>query len=177
MVALRDRFSPKLFDSSEIEPAVVASIIETTSWAPSAYNEQPWYFHVAHRQDSTAFTAFLEVLSTGNQTWAKTASALIFSVAQRERDRDGLKNDYAFYDTGQAVAHMTFAALEAGLQLHQMQGFSPAKARHLLALPTGIDPVTAIALGRPAPDQTADVPHRTRKEVHSIYQVHTSGSA
>ena len=173
MIDLRRRFSPKAFDKSTIEEADIASIMDAASWAPSAYNEQPWRFHVALRQDEDVFSLFVKVLGEGNQGWVQDASALIFSVARRERNRDGLKNDYAFYDTGQAVAHMTIAALGRGLQIHQMQGFVPAECRRILSLPSGIDPVTAIAIGRPAPDQTVDMPHRVRKEDDDVFVIHT----
>lgn len=172
MIDLRSRFSPKAFDKSTIEEADVASIMEAAFWAPSAYNEQPWRFHVALRQDEKTFFSFLEVLAESNQEWAQNASALVFSVARRERNRDGLKNDYAFYDTGQAVTHMAFAALGQGLQMHQMQGFAPAKCRQLLSLPSGIDPVAAIAIGRPGAYQTVDMPHRIRKEDEDIFVIH-----
>ncbi|MEJ6401863.1 nitroreductase family protein [Yoonia sp. 2307UL14-13] len=177
MTDLRKRFSPKEFDKSEIDEADVASIMEAAAWAPSAYNEQPWKFHIALRQNEAAFASFLSVLNEGNRGWAETASGLIFSVARRERNRDGLKNDYAFYDTGQAVAHMTVAALERGLQLHQMQGFLPADCRRLLDLPSGIDPVTAIAIGRPAMGQAPDMPHRVRKGHDEVFVLHRGTEA
>ncbi len=177
MIDLRSRFSPKAFDKSTIEEADMASIMEIASWAPSAYNEQPWRFHAALRQDEEAFSSFVKVLTEGNQKWAQNASALVFSVVRRERSRDGLRNDYAFYDTGQAVAHMTIAALGHGLQMHQMQGFSPAECRQLLSLPSGIDPVTAIAIGRPTKDQTVDMPHRVRKEGDEVFLFHKSPKA
>ncbi|MEO1421393.1 MAG: hypothetical protein AAFU66_10660 [Pseudomonadota bacterium] len=86
--------------------------------------------------------------------------------------RDGLKNDFAFYDTGQAVAHLTVAALGRGLQLHQMQGFVVAECRRMLQLPSGVDPVTAFAIGRPGPGQRRDMPHRVRKDVGEVFVVH-----
>jgi nitroreductase len=173
MIDLRGRFSPKAFDKSTVQEADITSIMEAASWAPSAYNEQPWQFHAALRQDEEAFSSFVKVLTESNQEWAQDASALVFSVARRERNRDGLKNDYAFYDTGQAVAHMTIAALGRGLQMHQMQGFAPAECRQLLSLPSGIDPVTAIAIGRPATEQTVDLRHRVRKEGGEVFVIHS----
>ncbi|MDJ1007857.1 MAG: nitroreductase family protein [Paracoccaceae bacterium] len=172
MTDLRNRFSPKVFDKSVIEETNVTSIMEAASWAPSAYNEQPWLFHIALRQDEQAFSSFVKVLTESNQEWAQNASALVFSVARRERKRDGLKNDYAFYDTGQAVAHMTIAALQRDIQIHQMQGFVAADCRRLLALPSGFDPVTAIAIGRPAEGQVVDMPHRVRKENAEVFVIH-----
>jgi len=172
MIDLRERFSSKAFDRSLIEASDLTAIMEAAAWAPSAYNEQPWQFHVALRQDEAAFEYFLCILTESNQAWAKDASALVFSVARRERLRDGLKNDYAFYDTGQAVAHLTVAALGRGLQLHQMQGFIFAECRRLLQLPSGVDPVTAFAIGRPGPDQSRDMPHRVRKDVSEVFVVH-----
>ncbi|MEJ8559812.1 nitroreductase family protein [Yoonia sp. GPGPB17] len=172
MIDLSVRFSPSAFDKSTVEEAEIEAIVRAASWAPSAYNEQPWSFHVALRQDQAAFEEFLKVLSESNQTWAKDSSALVFSVARRERRKDGQKNDYAFYDTGQAVAHLSIAALSVGLQLHQMQGFVPAQCRRLLKLETGVDPVTAIAIGRPAHDQHFGMAHRTRKSIEEFFAMH-----
>ena len=177
MINLRNRFSPRAFDKSTVQEADVTSIMEAASWAPSAYNEQPWQFHVALRQDEDAFSSFLKVLIESNRNWAQDASALMFNVARRERSRDGLKNEYAFYDTGQAVAHMTIAALGHGLQVRQMQGFLSAKCRQLLSLPSGIDPVTAVAIGRPAIGQLVDMPHRVRKTNDDVFVIHNSKQA
>lgn len=168
----RSRYSPKAFDGSTVDDGDLQALFEAARWAPSAYNEQPWRFHLALRTDTAAFSAFLAALNEGNRAWAGTASALVFTAARRERRRDGLTNDYAWYDVGQAVGHLTVAALLRGLYLHQMQGFNPEAARRLMDLPSGFDPVTAMAIGRPAADDPAEPAGRTRIDLAELLVRH-----
>jgi nitroreductase len=163
-----NRFSPKAFDSSIIDDGDIIGLIKAARWAPSAYNEQPWRFFIASRNDKEAFDGFVHVLNEGNQSWARDASALMFTAARRERRRDGETNPYAWHDLGQAVAYLTVQAHQSGIYLHQMQGFNPKRARTLLNLPSGYDPVTAIAIGRPAEGQEELARSRTRVSLDDI---------
>jgi nitroreductase len=163
-----NRFSPKAFDGTLIEDGEIIGLIEAARWAPSAYNEQPWRFFFASRSDKVAFEAFIHVLNQGNQPWARDASALMFTAARRERRRDGETNPYAWHDLGQAVAYLTVRAYHSDIYLHQMQGFNPERARTLLNLPSGYDPVTAIAIGRPADGQEELARSRTRVSLDEI---------
>jgi nitroreductase len=163
-----NRFSPKAFDSSLIDEGEIIGLIKAARWAPSAYNEQPWRFFFASRNDREAFDGFVRVLNEGNQSWARDASALMFTVARRERRRDGETNPYAWHDLGQAVAYLTVQAYQSGIYLHQMRGFNPERTRTLLNLPSSYDPVTAIAVGRPAEGQQELARSRTRVSLDEI---------
>ena len=52
---LRRRWSPRAFDPRAIPPAQVRSLLEAARWAPSSYNQQPWRFLIAVREDEDEF--------------------------------------------------------------------------------------------------------------------------
>ena len=57
---LRDRWSPRAFADRPVDDAVVRSLFEAARWAASSFNEQPWRFIVAKREDEAAFARALE---------------------------------------------------------------------------------------------------------------------
>lgn len=147
---IRERWSPRAFADRSVEPETLASLFEAARWSASCFNEQPWAYLVARREDKEAFTRLLGCLVPGNQAWAKGAAVLALSVAKRAFDHDGRPNRHAFHDVGQAAAQLTFEATARGLRVHQMAGFDVEKARTEHAIPAGWDPVAAIAIGYPA---------------------------
>jgi nitroreductase len=169
---IRNRWSPRAFSNQSVPERVLSSLFEAARWAPSCFNEQPWDFIIANKDDSDAFSKMLGCLTERNQAWAKEAGVLIIAVAKIDFDHNGAPNRHAYYDTGQAVAGLTIQATALGIQLHQMAGFSPDQARKIYAIPKGHDPLTAIALGYPGdpdalPDQlrTIELADRKRKSV------------
>lgn len=125
---------------------MLGSLLEAARWAASSSNEQPWRFIVATKARTEEFAALLACLAPGNQVWAQQASVLILTVAKRHFD-DGTENRHAWYDVGQAAAHLAIQATAMGLMVHQMAGFASDKAREAFGIPDGFDPVTAIAVG------------------------------
>ncbi|MEO7447565.1 MAG: nitroreductase family protein, partial [Humibacillus sp.] len=116
---LRERESVMIYDAGhELGPAELRAILEAARWAPSAGNSQPWGFLVGLRGDAT-HGAMVEVLSAANQAWAPAASAIILTLHQAATDEDHeiAYSDYAMYDLGQAVAHITVQARSMGLQV------------------------------------------------------------
>src|SRR5689334_7580780 len=110
---LAARWSPTTFDPGfDLDPSQVELLVEAARWAPSAGNSQPWAFLVGRRGDR-AHTAFVELLAPSVRRWAPAASALVFTLNQVATDDgdDALGySDYAQYDLGQAVAHLTVQA-------------------------------------------------------------------
>ena len=157
---VRDRWSTLAFADEPVAPAMLASLLEAARWAPSSYNEQPWSFLVARREEGEAFQRMLSCLAEGNRRWAKDAPVLMVSLARDTFARNGRENRHALHDVGQAVAQLTAEATARGLSVHQMAGFDAGRVRELYEVPEGVEPVAAIALGHPA--DPADLPEDLR---------------
>lgn len=105
---LAGRWSPTTFDSSyAATPSEVATILEAARWATSAGNSQPWAFIVGRRGDPV-YARLVRHLAGSSAPWASTASLLVANVCHRfVEDTDWDYSEFALYDLGQAVAHMT----------------------------------------------------------------------
>ena len=144
---LEKRFSPYTFSSRAVEPEELRKLFEAARSAPSSYNEQPWRFVVATRQDPEAFERLLETLGERNRQWARHAPVLVLSVAKLDFSHNGQPNRHALHDVGQAAAYLTLQATALGLYVHQMAGFDAEEARQLLKVPEGYEPAAMMAVG------------------------------
>jgi nitroreductase len=157
---VRERWSPYWFTGAPIPAADLRSVLEAARWAPSSYNEQPWTYLVAARSDEVEFPRMLSCLIEGNQGWAESAAVLMLGVTGLHRG-NGDPNRAAQHDLGLASATLSFEAGARGIAVHQMSGILPDRIRELYAIPDTHLPLTALALGYPAP--LADAPERLRE--------------
>jgi nitroreductase len=113
---LRNRWSPQVWDvAHEVTPADVESMFEAARWAPWAGNSQPWAFIMGRRGDST-YHRLVHYLAPSAAAWAPDASMLVANLCYRHvAGTDWEYSEFAVYDLGQAVAHMTFQAEHLGL--------------------------------------------------------------
>lgn len=127
---LRQRWSPREFDLDyDLTPAEQAALLEAARWAPSAGNSQPWAFHLV-RRDATGWTSLLDALAGSSRPWASQASALVVNLAHiAVEDTDWTYSEFAIYDLGQAVAHMTIQAHAMGLACRQFRAFEVESSR------------------------------------------------
>jgi len=181
---IADRWSPRAFANRPVEEGMLHRLFEAARWAPSSFNEQPWGFIVTSKRDPEAYQALLECLVEGNREWAQHAPVLMMSVAKLTLERNGKPNRHAYHDLGQAVAMMLVQATDLELVAHQMGGFDQERARRVLQIPAGFDPVAAIALGYPgdaeelSPElQKKEYAARQRKEFKEFVWAGTFGNA
>ncbi|MDX1637801.1 MAG: nitroreductase family protein [Balneolaceae bacterium] len=144
---IQRRWSPRSFSDKLVEPEKLNQLFEAARWAPSSYNEQPWRFIVATKEDPEAYNRLLDILSPGNQQWAGDAPVLILTVVKETFSRNGKRNRAAEHDLGQAVAYLSLEAIRHHLYVHQMAGIDIEKARETYEIPAGYHPFTALALG------------------------------
>ena len=137
---VRRRWSPRAFGPQGVAPEVLRRIFEAARWAPSAYNEQPWRFLVARREEEEGFNAILGCLVKANRLWACRAGALAVGLVKRALDYDGKTNLWAEHDLGAAVAQLSLQAVAEGLFVHPMAGFSPSRVRESCEVPRGMTP-------------------------------------
>lgn len=167
---LRRRWSPRAFSDRGLEPEKLRSLLEAARWAPSSFNEQPWRFVLAPREDSEAFERLLGCLVEGNQKWARRARVLMLSVAKLRFDRTGKENRHAFHDVGLAVENLVIQATSLGLVVHQMAGFHLEKTRSELGIPEGFEPVAMIAIGYQGDPQSLPEGLRERESAPRVRQ-------
>jgi nitroreductase len=142
-----ERWSPYAFADRPVPKADVCSLFEAARWAPSSYNEQPWSYIVATKENPQEFQKVLSCLVEGNQAWAKAAAVLALGIAELKFSRTGKDNRAAVHDLGLAAGNLLVEATARGLRVHQMIGILPDKAREIYEIPDGWEAWTAIAIG------------------------------
>jgi nitroreductase len=169
------RWSPRAFADRAVEPDKLLRLLEAARWAPSSYNEQPWAFLIATREQPAEYARLLSCLIEFNQSWARTAPVLLFPVAHSTFERNGQPNRHAWHDVGLAVANLIVQATAEGLFVHQMAGFLPERVRAEFAIPAEWEAVSGIAIGYPGDPQSLseelrkrELAARTRKPLDSF---------
>lgn len=143
---IAERWSPRAFKDRPVEPEKLASLLEAARWAASCFNEQPWSFLVATREDEDEFERIAACLVEAN-SWARKAGVLMLSVASTTFARNGKPNRHGMHDLGLAVGNLSLQAQAEGLSVHQMAGFDAERARTTLSLPPDVEPMAVIAIG------------------------------
>ncbi|HQU74800.1 MAG TPA: nitroreductase family protein [Calditrichia bacterium] len=141
------RRSIMAFAGKPVPQDLLKDLFDAAKTAPSAFNEQPWRFVYALREEAEHFGNLLDCLEEGNQVWAKDAPLLVAVLARPNLLRNERPNKHFAYDTGAAVAYFTLKATAEGLFVHQMGGFSEERARKNLKIPEDIQPLAFMAVG------------------------------
>lgn len=144
---IANRWSPYKFSDRSVSKEDLLSLFEAARWAPSSYNEQPWRFIMATKDQSQEFEKMLSCLVPANQEWAKQASALVLGVTHLVFDKNGKENKAAIHDLGAAVSHLSFEATARGISVHQMIGVEPESAKQAYSIPNDYEVLTAFAIG------------------------------
>jgi nitroreductase len=170
-----ERWSPYAWADKSVAPDDLASLFEAARWAPSSYNEQPWRWLVAQRDDAEAFERLLSTLVDANQNWARHAPVLAVGITITTFSRNGKPNKAAQHDLGLAAGNLCFEATARGLAVHQMIGIEPQRVRDLYGVPDEAEPLTALAIGyagesahTPEGMRERDANPRTRKPLAEL---------
>lgn len=157
-----ERWSPRAFDARQIDDATLLSVFEAARWSPSAFNYQPWRFAYAKNGDAN-WDAFLGALVPFNQSWAGSASALIYIISDTIMEAYGERkpsHSHSF-DAGAAWMALALQAHSMGLITHGMTGVDFEAAAKVVNLPEGFRVEAAIALGYPG--DAAELPEQMRE--------------
>ena len=161
---LTQRRSPRAYTNQPVSADALQQVFTAAGSAASCYGEQPWRFLVGSRTSSPeAYQKILGTLAEFNQAWVQAAPVLAISVAKATFSHDANANAWARHDVGQAVAMLAIQAVELGLQIHQMAGFSAEAARAAFNIPEGYDPVAVFTIGYPGPADSLPDPLRARE--------------
>ncbi len=141
------RWSPRAFSDRPVEPDKLRRCFEAARWSASSFNEQPWRFLVAVKDDPQAYEKALSCLVELNQSWAKLSPVLILTAAKRTFTQNGKPNRVYIHDLGAAATQFTLQATREGLYVHQMAGVEPDRVRETYSVPDDFEPMTGIAVG------------------------------
>jgi nitroreductase len=144
---LAERWSPYGFADRPVSEADLRSLFEAARWAASSYNEQPWNYLVATRENSREFGRLLSCLVETNQAWAKAAPVLVLGVVRLQFTKNNQDNRAAVHDLGLAAGNLLVEATTRGFSVHQMIGILPDKAREVYQIPEHFEAWTAMAIG------------------------------
>ncbi|WP_298225565.1 nitroreductase family protein [Acidocella sp.] len=149
-----ERWSPRAFTGEEISEHTLRTMFEAARWAPSSYNSQPWRFLYA-RRDNAHWDKFLGLLNPFNQSWAKTASAIVFVVSSETMTVPGKDTPVPSYshsfDAGAAWGYLALQAAFMGWQAHGMAGIEYDRIYTELKVPAGFRVECGVAIGRQGP--------------------------
>ena len=162
-----ERWSPRAFDGSAIPEADLHAMFEAARWAPSAFNSQPWHFLYARRGDSN-WARFLSLLIPWNQSWAHSASVLVYIVSDtlpmtdRKTGEPAPSTTHSF-DAGAAWVSLALQATRMGYHAHGMSGIQYELARAELGLPDRYHLNAACVIGRIGDPAQLDEKQRARE--------------
>jgi nitroreductase len=146
-----ERWSPRAFDESEIAEEDLLTMFEAARWAPSAFNSQPWRFLYARRGDPD-WKRFLGLLIPWNQSWAHSASALVYILSDRlpftGKEGEPATSHTHSFDSGAAWACFALQASLMGYQAHGMSGVDFERAEAELEVPDRYRIEAAAVVGR-----------------------------
>ncbi len=163
----QSRWSPLTWDATHtLDVSATDLLVDAARWSPSAGNSQPWSFVTALRGEPV-HTTLLAQLAPSSRRWAPAASLLVVNICHRYVDgTDWDYSEFAEYDLGQSVAHMTMQAHAMGLHARQFRAFDRSAVESALAVPKHWVAMTMTAIGRPA--RHAPVPERPRRPLSDL---------
>jgi nitroreductase len=133
---------------------------------------------LASRWSPTVFDASYELATEDVELlveaarWAPAASLLVANLCHRfVEDTDWDYSEFARYDLGQAVAHMSVQARALGLHVRQFRAFNRAELSAEFALPAHWEVTSMSAIGGvPAASGGVDAaaPSRERRPVDEV---------
>lgn len=168
----RSRFSPMRFDDSHVvSNGDVDSLLDAARLAPSAGNSQPWAFIVGRRADDVHHR-LVRHLAGSSASWAPSAGLLVANLSQRfVEDSTFEYSEFAHYDLGQAVAHLTFQAHALGLAVHQFRAFDRDGIAADFGVPPHWEVTTMAAIGSPVGAAGTHVGSGTSRERRGANEV------
>ncbi|HYE26717.1 MAG TPA: nitroreductase family protein [Allosphingosinicella sp.] len=161
------RWSPRAFDGSDMAETDLLTMFEAARWAPSAFNSQPWRFLYARRGEAD-WERFLGLLIPWNQSWAHSASALVYILSDRlpftdKKTGEPQPSTTHSFDAGAAWACLALQATRMGYHAHGMSGVQFELARAELRIPERFELNAACAIGRTGDPAQLDEKLRARE--------------
>lgn len=143
------RYSCRNYLPTKIDNSLIAQVLETAHFAPSATNAQPWRVLVLNTPESLA-----KARQAYNREWFATAPAVLLICAQTDKawTRADGKN-HADIDIAILADHITLAATDMGLATCWVCNFDAKLISELFNLDNNCKPLVLLSIGVPATDE------------------------
>lgn len=145
--AIEKRRAYRSLDPVEITEELIRDLAHAASLSASCFNKQPWRFIFVH--DKRVLGRLLPAMSKGNE-WTRQSSMIIAACSKKGLDCVVKGREYYLFDTGMATAFMILRATELGLVAHPIAGYDEEKAKEVLGIPSEMQLVTLINVGKRA---------------------------
>lgn len=142
------RWSPRALSGESIAENEFFQLCEAARWAPSSYNNQPWNFVYAQREDYE-WNSFLDLLVPFNRSWAQEAAILVIVASDTLFKKTGKFSRTHMFDTGAACENFALQGFSQGLVVHSMEGFDYDKAKVVAQFPEHFEVCAMIAVRKP----------------------------
>lgn len=160
----RRRYSCRSYKNQDVPRDLIERIIEAARIAPSAVNNQPWFFIVISEEPLKKM-----VTSCYSRNWIESAPVIIVACgnhSQSWRRADG--KDHCDIDMAIAIDHLMLAATDNGLATCWVCKFDAMKCSGFLELPSHITPIAIIPIGYPNDTVNPDRHKDKRKTLDEI---------
>lgn len=143
------RYSCRNYLPTKIDNSLIAQVLETAHFAPSATNAQPWRVLVLNTPES-----LVKARQAYNREWFATAPAVLLICAQTDKawTRADGKN-HADIDIAILADHITLAATDMGLATCWVCNFDAKLISELFNLDSNCKPLVLLPIGVPATDE------------------------
>ena len=161
----KERYSSRKYQNKKIEKEKLLKVLEAGRVAPSAVNFQPWHFIVIQDEGNKQ-----EICKAYKRDWIKKAPAIIIACgeAQKAWTRKEDDKNHCDIDIAITIDHMTLQATELGLATCWVCNFEVEKAKEILNLPEGIEPIVMLPIGYPEDSTNPNRHNEKRKPLTEI---------
>ena len=175
---IRDRWSPRIFDSSyKMSDDEAASLGEAFRWSPSSSNQQNWHV-VILRSGTDLFGQMSESGLKGfNQAWAPQGSAYAVLLADTKFEGEPRNQGGTFFDVGLAASQLVTQTEAMGLKAHYMGGINHDVVSDIVGAKNR-EVICVIAIGKQGTIENhspelvqREVATRTRRDSAEIYSI------
>lgn len=142
-----NRWSPRSLLDEPLSQEEIDPLFEAARFAPSCYNEQPWFFLYGKKGSDTWKTLF-DLLVPFNQSWCQKAPLLGAILGRTHFAKSGKPSPSFALDTGAAWENMCLEGTSRGLLVHGMGGFDYERGKVALKVPDTHQLLAMFAIGK-----------------------------
>jgi nitroreductase len=151
------RRSVRKYSEKKIEKRKLFEILDSSRFAPSACNKQPWRFIIVDQKKKVQEIFNKCLGGIVSNRWAQSVPVFVVACARKSllvhKVAERYKNvPYHYLDMGAAIEHILLKATQQGLGTCWIGWFNKRSLRKILHIPRGVEIVSLIAIGYASED-------------------------